>query len=344
MGANSFGHLFNVTTFGESHGSALGVVIDGCPAGVPFDHELLLENLKRRRPGQSSITSSRNEEDLPEVLSGVYENKTLGTPICIIVRNQDQRSEDYNKIKSEPRIGHADDTWLTKFQHVDHRGGGRSSGRETLARVMAGSVAQMLCQKLQPEIKIKAYSSQIAEFKLSESELNNIWNVNVWEFATRFPSFDSNSKIVSLLEAAKTEGESYGGQVAVQIKNIPVGLGQPVFHKFKSDLASAMLSLGATMSFAYGGTNGDGAESTPKKGTDFHNEMASPSYGGIRGGLTTGEPINFTVGFKPTSSIRDIAKKGRHDPCIVPRAVPVVEAMTWLLVADHLLWLRLDRA
>lgn len=339
MSANSFGQLFQVTTFGESHGGAIGVVIEGCPAGIQFNHELLLLNLKKRKPGQSSITTSRKESDLPEILSGVFENKTLGTPICIIVRNHDQKSEDYSKIRSEPRIGHADDTWLTKFQHVDYRGGGRASGRETLARVIAGAVAQMLCEKLQPEIKIKAYASQIAEYKLSETEKENVWDINIEEFVTRFPSVEKNSQIVNLLETAKAQGESYGGRVEVQIKNIPAGLGQPVFHKFKSDLALAVMSIGATTSFEFGA----GVASVEQKGTEFHTEMSSRSYGGIRGGLTTGEKINFDVGFKPTSSIKDTAKQGRHDPCIVPRAVPVVEAMTWLLVADHLLWLRLDR-
>lgn len=339
MSANSFGRFFKITTFGESHGEALGVVIDGCPAGVLFNYELLKENLKRRRPGQSSITTSRVEKDQPEILSGVFENKTLGTPICIIVRNHDQKSEDYSKIKLEPRIGHADDVWQTKFQHVDFRGGGRASGRETVARVMAGAVAQMLCQQLQPELKIKTYSSQIGEYKLSESERADIWNIEVDDFVTRFPSHEKNSQVLNLLEAAKAQGESYGGRVEVSIKNIPIGLGQPVFHKFKSDLALAVMSIGATTSFEIG----EGASSVEQKGTEFHKEMSSNSYGGIRGGLTTGETINFNVGLKPTSSIKDIAKQGRHDPCIIPRAVPVVEAMTWLLIADHLLWSRVDR-
>lgn len=340
MSASSFGQFFKITTFGESHGEALGVVIDGCPAGVLFNYELLKENLKRRRPGQSSITTSRVEKDEPEILSGVFENKTLGTPICIIVHNHDQKSEDYSRIKSEPRIGHADDVWQTKFQHIDFRGGGRASGRETVARVMAGSVAQMLCQQLRPELKIKAYSSQIGEYKLSDSERANIWNVDVDDFATRFPSHEKNTLIVNLLDAAKALGESYGGRVEVNIKNIPIGLGQPVFHKFKSDLALAVMSIGATTSFEIGSS---GVTSVEQKGTDFHKEMSSSLYGGIRGGLTTGETINFSVGFKPTSSIKDTAKQGRHDPCIVPRAVPVVEAMTWLLIADHLLWSRVDQ-
>ena len=339
MSANNFGQFFKVISFGESHGAALGVVIEGCPAGVKFNHELLNLNLQRRRPGQSSITTSRNEADLPEILSGVFENRTLGTPISIIVRNQDQKSEDYEKIKFEPRIGHADDVWGAKFGHVDYRGGGRSSGRETLARVIAGSVAQMLCLEIAPELRIKAYAAGIANFSLTDLERTEIWNVDTWKLDSRFPSIEKDAAICKLLEKARSEGESYGGQVAVQIKNVPVGLGQPVFHKFKADLASAVMGIGAATSFEFG----SGVASTQQRGTDFHRSFKSESYGGIRGGLTTGELITFTVGFKPTSSINDTAKKGRHDPCIVPRAVPVVEAMTWLLLADHLLWSRLDR-
>lgn len=339
MSANTFGQIFKVTTFGESHGPALGVIIDGCPAGVHFNHELILKNLNRRRPGQSSVTSSRQEKDEPEVLSGIFENRTLGTPICIIVRNEDQKSGDYEQIKDQARVGHADDTWKAKFGHVDHRGGGRSSGRETLSRVIAGSVAQMLCQQINPQLQVKAYSSQIGEFVIDAEELRDIWQTDVDQFETRFPS-ERNTKIVQFLEKAKREGESYGGVVEARVKNISAGLGQPVFHKFKSDLSSAMLSLGAVSAFEFG----DGFGSVSQLGTEFHKTMDSESYGGIRGGITTGEPILFRVGFKPTSSIKDVAKKGRHDPCIVPRAVPVIEAMTWLLVADHMLWARLDQA
>ncbi|MBC7421559.1 MAG: chorismate synthase [Bdellovibrio sp.] len=338
MSANSFGQIFKITTFGESHGAALGVVIEGCPAGVDFNLDLLLKNLARRKPGQSSVTTSRQEDDIPEILSGIYENKTLGTPICIIVKNQDQKSADYNQIKTEARIGHADDTWKAKFGHVDHRGGGRASGRETLCRVIAGSIAQMLCQKLNPNIQLKGYASQISDFVLHDEEIKNVWNVDVDQFKTRFPS-EREQRVVEWLEKAKAQGESYGGVAEVQIKNMPIGLGQPIFHKFKSDLAMAMMSLGATSAFEFG----DGFASVIQKGTDFHTHMNSESYGGIRGGLTTGDLILFRVGFKPTSSIKDTAKKGRHDPCIVPRAIPVMEAMTWLLIADHLLWSRLDK-
>lgn len=343
MSANSFGQIFKMISFGESHGLALGVIVEGCPAGVVFDQELLTRNMQRRRPGQSSVTTARNEADMPEVVSGVFEGKTLGTPICILVRNTDQRSQDYEAIQQNPRIGHADDTWKAKFQHVDHRGGGRSSGRETLSRVLAGSVAQMLCQQLLPQLEVKSFSSQIAHLQVPATAMNakdeQIWKTNVDAYATRLPDEQLNQEAIQLLESAKTAGESYGGTVCTLVRNVPVGLGQPVFHKFKSDLASAMLSIGATTSFELGA----GSVATDVKGTEFHQELHSSVYGGIRGGLTTGEPLNFTVGFKPTSSIKDTAKKGRHDPCIVPRAVPVVEAMTWLVLADHLLWSRLDR-
>ena len=339
MSANSFGTLFKITSFGESHGKALGVVIDGCPAGVEFNTDLLVANLARRRPGQSSITSDRKESDLPVVLSGIFEDKTLGTPICIIVENTDQRSADYKEIKSSARIGHADDTWKKKFGHVDHRGGGRSSGRETVTRVLAGSVAQMLLQKLQPKIQLKAFSAEIGPYKLSSSEMETVWMQNIDSYPTRFPSIQSN-EIVTMLEQAKLEGESFGGAVELRIKNAPIGLGQPVFHKLKADLASAMLSLGAAVAVEIG----EGFNSSELAGSEFHKEMDSSKYGGIRGGISTGEEIILRVAFKPTSSIKDIAKKGRHDPCIVPRAVPVIESMAWLVLADHMLWSRLDKA
>lgn len=338
MSANSFGQIFKVTSFGESHGYAVGVLIEGCPSEIDFDLPLLTSNLNRRRPGQSSVTTSRQEADAPIVVSGIFENKTLGTPICILVQNQDQKSEDYSEIKNAARIGHADDTWKEKFGHVDHRGGGRSSGRETLSRVIAGSVAQMLVRKINPNTKIKGFAKSIGQFELTQSENENVWNENIDGYATRFPSAQ-NAAVVALLEKAKTDGESYGGVVEVRMQNVTAALGQPVFHKFKSDLAAAMMSIGATQGFEIG----EGFESTQKSGQEFHQAMKSSSYGGIRGGITTGEEISLKVAFKPTSSIKDIAKKGRHDPCIVPRAVPVVEAMCWLVLADHLLWKRLDQ-
>lgn len=338
MSANSFGQIFKVTSFGESHGYGVGVLIEGCPAGINFDLNLLISNLNRRKPGQSSVTTSRQESDQPLIVSGVFEEKTLGTPICILVQNKDQNSKDYSDIKNNSRIGHADDTWKEKFGNIDYRGGGRSSGRETLSRVIAGSVAQMLVQKLSPATQIKGYALSIGKHQLSSDEIANIWNENIDLYSTRFPS-GNNAAIVSMLEKAKVDGDSYGGVVEVRMKDVMPGLGQPVFHKFKSDLASAMMSIGATQGFEIG----EGFSSTQKTGQEFHQSMNSTSYGGIRGGITTGDEITLKVAFKPTSSIKDVAKKGRHDPCIVPRAVPVVEAMCWLTLADHLLWKRLDQ-
>lgn len=322
MSANITGQRFKYVSFGESHGPAYGIVIDGMPAGITYDHELLLKNLARRKPGQNHYVSARQEPDIPEVLSGIYENKTLGTPIAVIIRNQNQKSSDYNQIQNEPRIGHADDTWKNKFQHVDHRGGGRSSGRETMNRVIAGSFAQMLFDSgVSPGVSVQAYATQIGPYQINH------------------PQAELPADIQKFLESAKLHGESYGGIAECRISHPLANLGQPVFHKFKADLAAAMMSLGATIGFEIGA----GFSSIDLAGTAFHEKMMSENYGGVRGGITTGEDIVFRVAFKPTSSIKDIAKKGRHDPCIVPRALPVIEAICWHLMADHWLWSRTDK-
>lgn len=323
MSANMTGQRLQYVSFGESHGPAYGIVIDGMPAGVDYDHELLLKNLARRKPGQNHYVSARQEPDIPEVLSGIYENKTLGTPIAVVIKNQNQKSSDYDQIQNEPRIGHADDTWKNKFQHVDHRGGGRSSGRETINRVIAGSFAQMLLQQSSNHLRlnVQAYAKQIGPFQIDQ------------------PQIELPSEIQKFLETAKQQGESYGGIAECRISYPIASLGQPVFHKFKADLAAAMMSLGATIGFEMGA----GFSSVDLAGSDFHEKMLSENYGGIRGGITTGEDIIFRVAFKPTSSIKDVAKKGRHDPCIVPRALPVIEAICWHLLADHWLWSRTDR-
>lgn len=337
MSANSFGSRFVVTSFGESHGTALGVVIDGCPANVDFKEELLKRQLERRRPG-GALVSQRKEEDVPEILSGIFEGKTLGTPIAMIIRNQDQKSQDYEKIKNNPRAGHADDVWKTKFEHRDHRGGGRSSGRETVSRVMAGALAQMFCQQAVPGFELKAYAAKVGTYELTETEAVQVWNQDIDKFTARFPS-SQHEKIKELLTKAQAQGESYGGTAEIRIKGTPAGLGQPVFHKLKSDLAGAYMSIGATA----GVELGEGGKAAEAKGSEFHKEAQSGKYGGIRGGISTGEEILLRVHFKPTSSILDVAKKGRHDPYIVTRAIPVLEAMTWLVLADHLLWQRGDR-
>lgn len=339
-GVNSFGKIFRWTTFGESHGPALGVVIDGCPSGVLLQTEDVQRELRRRRPGQVDaitsevLVSSRNEEDVVEILSGVYEGKTLGTPIACVVRNLNQRSEDYKNMAQNPRTGHADDVWKNKFGHTDPRGGGRSSGRETLCRVIAGTVAKQLLKQKFPALKVLGFVKSIGEMELNNQELqtlNNQWlqqEQPVDDFSARFPT--TRFDIASILLNAKEIGESYGGVVEVWVDGVPANLGEPVFYKLKNVLASAMMSIGATSGFEIG----DGFEMTCQKGTEVHTSESTKPYGGVRGGISTGERIVFRTGFKPTSSILDVAKKGRHDPCIVPRAVPVVEAMTWAVLAD----------
>ncbi|QDK39185.1 chorismate synthase [Bdellovibrio sp. NC01] len=340
MSANSFGSRFTITSFGESHGTALGVLIDGCPAGVQFNESLLTKNLERRRPGKHSsnqVVSGRNEADQAEVLSGVFEGKTLGTPIAMIVRNQDARSQDYATIKAAPRAGHADDMWKNKFGHSDHRGGGRSSGRETVSRVMAGSIAQMMMAHVSAPTKVIGYASQIGSYELTPDERAQVTSQDIDSFQARFPS-SRDKDIAAMLLKAQEAGESYGGVAEILIQNPPASLGQPVFHKLKSDLAMAFLSVGATNGFELG----LGFDSAGVQGTSFH-QGGQDAYGGIRGGISTGESILLRVSFKPTSSILDVAKKGRHDPCIVTRAIPVLEAMTWLVLADHYLWAKTDR-
>ncbi len=323
MSANTFGTHFQITSFGESHGEGVGVVVHGCPSNVVWQPEILLSNLKRRAPGSSKLVTDRKEPDGPELLSGVFENKTLGTPICLIVKNKNQKSTDYDQIKTTPRIGHADDQWAKKFGHWDHGGGGRASGRETLSRVLGGSVAEMFVRQQLPNIELQAYPSQIYNLKFdSKSE------------------FDDSQDLKDLLIQAKETGESYGGSIQVDVNGVSLGLGQPVFKKLKSDLAAAMMSIGSSCGFELGA----GFSSIEAKGTDFHNSPNSKNYGGDRGGMSTGDLITFKVAFKPPSSIMDVAKKGRHDPCVVLRAVPVVESMLWLVLADHLLLKRLDQA
>lgn len=341
--ASSFGHIFRLHSFGESHGPALGAVIDGCPAGVKFSEDLLLRELARRRPGQTGIAnavvSPRSEEDRPEILSGVFEGMTLGTPIAVVVRNQDARSEDYAKIAKSPRAGHADDVWRDKFGISDPRGGGRSSGRETLARVIGGAFARMFLAQARPEMKIAGYALQIGPFELSKDERKAAFDADVENFTARFPSA-KHLEVREGLAKIQAAGDSWGGIAEIRVGGMPKGLGQPVFDKLKSDLARAMMSVGATSAFELG----DGIATVEETGRDFHSGSREESpYGGIRGGISTGEDLVFRVHFKPTSSILDVAKQGRHDPCIVPRAIPVLEAMTALVLADHVLWARLDQ-
>ncbi len=345
--ANTWGKHFTVTSFGESHGEAMGVIIDGCPAGIKFNMELLMDNLARRRPG-GDLVSARREDDVPRILSGVLEEKTLGSPIAIVVRNKDAKPHDY--VDLPYRAGHADDVWKDKFGHSDPRGGGRASGRETIARVMAGSVAQMLLYEVIPKFSIVGFAAKIgplsliAKDKLALEKNKSLTPGTIDEFPARFPSASQSKAVIKLLAEAKVEGKSYGGVAEIWVDNMPRGLGQPVFHKLKADLAAAMMSVGATAAVEIG----DGFESASAEGSEFHGKAAASAegkavYGGIRGGISTGEKIVIRVTFKPTASVMEVAKSGRHDPCIIPRAIPVLESMVQIVLADHLLWAAKDK-
>jgi len=340
---NQFGRVFCLNTFGESHGPAMGAMIDGCPAGVVWQQDMLNRSLERRRPGLNPLTSARDEKDLVQILSGVFEGKTLGTPIAAVVFNEDARSKDYSKEVMEQRRGHATDLWEDKFGHSDPRGSGRASGRETVSRVIGGAVARMFVQQLYPEAAVIAFVSRIGVIGLNEAEAldaaealeTDPWHVD--EFSLRCPSQEKNEDMELMLSRARETGESYGGLAYMRLVGLPKGLGQPVFHKLKSELASAFLTIGATS----GVEMGQGFAAGEKSGKEFHS--MDQDYGGIRGGISTGDPVTLRVAFKPTSSRQDVALKGRHDPCIVPRAIPVLEAMAWLVLADQILLARLDR-
>lgn len=343
MRGNQFGRLFTLNTFGESHGPAMGAVIDGCPAGVVWQQDMLNRFLERRRPGQSAFVSQRNERDQVQVLSGVYESLTLGTPIAMTIANEDQRSKDYTPEMLATRPGHATDLWQDKYRHSDPRGSGRASGRETVSRVMGGAVARMLVNQLYPDANIIGFVSRIGVIGMTDTEAldaaealeGDPWNVD--EFSLRCPSQERNDEMEEMLVRARETGESYGGIAYLRLVGLPRGLGQPVFQKFKSELAMAYMSLGATVGIEVG----QGFSSSELSGKEFH--KTQQDYGGVRGGLTTGDPVTLKVAFKPTSSREHTALKGRHDPCIVPRAIPVLEAMTWLVLADQILLARIDR-
>lgn len=324
MRGSSFGKMFSMTTFGESHGVALGVVLDGVPPGLDFSLEDLQKDLDRRAPGQSKGTTARKEADQAEVLSGVFEGKTLGTPIAVIVRNTNQRSKDYDKLKESYRPGHADQTYIQKYGIRDHRGGGRSSGRETLSRVIAGYFASLMI----PEVKVKAFISKVGPFEYKNTFIEEM-DKDLGRYNFGDPSKDQ--EIEDYLVGLKRDGESVGGFITVNIEGCPAGLGEPAFDKLKADLGKAALSIGACVSFSFG----LGEEMAFTEGSKV--SVDRDNFGGIEGGISNGEKINLKLTFKPTSTVGDKAKSGRHDPCILPRAVPVVEAMMKVVIADHLL-------
>jgi chorismate synthase len=351
---NSFGQLFRVTTFGESHGGGIGVVMDGCPPKIEISQVDIQRELDRRRPGQSKITTQRQEEDRCEILSGVFEGKTLGTPIGILVRNKDARPQDYAEIATKFRPSHADFTYEAKYGIRNWQGGGRASARETIGRVVAGVVAQKVLRSFYPKIDIVAYVMQVHELA-AKIDRSKVKMSDVDANIVRCPDKTAAKKMVSLIEKTRAEGDSLGGVIECVVRNAPVGLGEPVFDKLEADLAKAMLSLPATKGFEIG----SGFSSTRMRGSE-HNDpfemrggkiRTSTNYsGGIQGGISNGEEIYFRVAFKPTATIAreqktvsasreqtKLVARGRHDPCVLPRAVPMVEAMAALVLCDHAL-------
>lgn len=347
MAGNSFGTLYKITTFGESHGDALGGIIDGCPAGITLDFDAIQYEMARRKPGQSAIVTQRKENDEVQFLSGVFEGKTTGTPIGFIIPNTNQKSDDYSDIKNTYRPSHADYVYEKKYGLRDYRGGGRSSARETASRVVAGAVAKQLL----PNIKINAFVSSVGtifldkpyqELDFSKTETNPV----------RCPDEETAAKMEALIRDIRKQGDTIGGTITCVLQNVPLGLGEPVFDKLHADLGKAMLSINAVKGFEYG----SGFCGAQMKGSE-HNDLYHPDgttktnlSGGIQGGISNGMDIYFRVAFKPVATliqnqevldnqgnIIELQGKGRHDPCVLPRAVPIVEAMAAIVLADFYL-------
>lgn len=329
MRGNTFGKLFSLTSFGESHGPAIGVVIDGCPPGLEFSARDLQDALDLRAPGKTKGTTARKESDQAVVLSGIFDGKTLGTPIAVVVYNHDMKSDDYANLKDQMRKGHADHTTLLKYGIRDHRGGGRSSGRETIARVIAGYFAGLVL----PEIKFLAFVTKMGPFastiNLSPEEIKTYMDSDITPYY--FLDTTQNEKIAQYLEELKSDGNSVGGRISVIVEGVPTSLGEPAFDKLKSDLGKALLSIGGVVSFSFG----LGEEMALVSGKELTN--IENAFGGIEGGISNGKGLRLSLTFKPTSTVGEKAKQGRHDPCIIPRAVPVVLAMIKIVLADHYL-------
>lgn len=355
---NIFGKIFSITTFGESHGVAIGVTINGCPAGIPIDMAFIQSELSRRKPGQSKITTQRKEEDEVEILSGVFEGLSTGTPIGLLIRNKDQKSKDYSHIAEKFRPSHADYTYHEKYGVRDYRGGGRSSARETAARVAAGAVAKLMLKEF--GISFHAYVSQVGTLKLEKS-YEQLDLSKTEDNAVRCPDPEMAQQMFDYIDDVRKSQDTVGGVVTGVIKGVPVGLGEPVFDKLHAELGKAMLSINAVKGFEYG----SGFEGIKMKGS-AHNDAfyvedgtvktKTNLSGGIQGGISNGQDIYFNVAFKPVATIMQdqasidtqgkevtVSGKGRHDPCVVPRAVPIVEAMAALVIADFYLIARTNK-
>jgi len=356
---NTFGKLFSVTTWGESHGPGVGAVIDGCPPRLPIDAAEIQAELDRRRPGQSDIVTPRKEEDRVEILSGIFEGRTTGTPISLLVRNADQRPGAYDEMREKFRPSHADYTYEAKFGVRDHRGGGRSSARETVGRVAAGAIAKKILAHgvAGGGVEIRAFLTQVHDIVVPAAALEKFPSLaEVEATAVRCPDRETAARMIERIKAVRSEGDSVGGVIECRVRGVPPGLGEPVFDRLEADLAKAMLSLPATKGFEIG----SGFSGTRLRGSE-HNDAfetregrvrtATNRSGGTQGGISNGEEIVFRVAFKPTATIlqpqqtvdrqgaaTELIGRGRHDPCVVPRAVPIVEAMTALVLVDH--WMR----
>lgn len=357
MSGNTFGQVFKLTTFGESHGEAIGGIIDGCPAGLSLDLDFIQNELDRRKPGQSTITTQRKESDKVQFLSGIFEGKTTGTPIGFIIPNENQKSQDYEHLKDVFRPSHADFTYEAKYGIRDHKGGGRSSARETACRIVGGAIAKLILK--QSNVSIQAYVSCVKDVKLtipytkldlSKTESNII----------RCPDETTANKMISLIEETRKAGNTVGGIISCVIKGAPVGLGEPVFDKLHADLGKAMLSINAVKGFEYGA----GFDAINSYGSELNDifeggkeiSTKTNNSGGVQGGISNGQDIYFNVAFKPVATVMqsqksvnakgeevDLEGKGRHDPCVLPRAVPIVENMAALVLVDHLLRSRVSK-
>jgi len=352
MAGNSIGHIFRLTSFGESHGSAVGGVIDGCPAGLEIDYDFINFEIQRRKTGQFKSSSTRKEEDIVEFLSGIFENKSTGTPIAFLIKNKDQNPGDYDHLKNSFRPSHADFTYQKKYGIRDHRGGGRASARETIVRVVAGAVAKLFLKT--QRIQIQAYVSQIGDIAITKdySDLNLS---NTETSSVRCPDKNTSQKMISYLDKIRSDGDTVGGIVFCIIKGVPVGLGEPIYDKLEANLAKAIMSINAVKGFDVG----SGFKAAKERGSQHNDKFVvsggkviteSNYSGGIQGGISNGMDIYFSTAFKPVATLMQdqvtvdkkgktvkIEGKGRHDVCIVPRAVPVVEAMAALTIADMVL-------